>query len=206
MEKVGQGLQFNVYSNRNKVIKKSTSKIQRASKLIKWTPGLLLKPIKLMNEINKSVLIGKNSIDNIRKSGIDLELLANPIFNKNEIQQDKVEILSDYLRRDFEKSKIWIDKFIELMVECWKNGFSERVFNLTINNGVDKEGRVVLIDLGELTFEKKEVRNAIKIKRWEKSWSFNCDMNKEVKEYYKKQMRERLTLHNLNKYWNLNKR
>lgn len=206
MKKIAQGLQFNVYSNGNKVIKKPTSKIQMALKLIKWTPILLLKPIKLKLETNNLILIRKNSIINIQKSSIDFKLLGNPIFKGNYIEQDKVVVLGICLREDFEKAKIWIDKFIDLIFESWKNGFSETVFNFTINNGVDREGKVILIDFGELTFEKKDVEKAIKIKRWEKSWSFNMDLNKQFQEYYKKQMQEKLTLDNLNKYWDLNKK
>ncbi|MFW6027125.1 MAG: hypothetical protein ACOCRX_12390 [Candidatus Woesearchaeota archaeon] len=205
MKKISQGLQFNVYSKGNKVIKIPTSKFQMVLKLIKWTPTLILKPIKLNSEINKGISIGKTSIENIQKYNINLELLGNPIFHKNKIEQDKVEILGSYLKKDLEEAKKWIDKFILLIFECWKEGFSERVFNLTINNGVDKNNNVILIDIGELTFEKKDVVRAIKIRRWEKSWSYNWDLNKEIKEYYQREMKEKLTLKNLNKYWNINK-
>ncbi len=205
MKKIGQGLQFNVYSKENKVIKKPTSKFQIMFKLIKWSPILLFKPFKLRNEINKSILIRKKSITNIQKLKINLKLLGNPIFKKDRIEQDKVEVLGSYLKKDFIESKIWIDKFIKLIFECWKDGFSEKVFNLTINNGINKNGEVILIDFGELTFEKKDVEKAIKIKRWEKSWSFNWDIKKEVKTYYQEQMQNKVNLNNLNKYWNSNK-
>lgn len=205
MKKIGQGLQFNVYSKGNKVIKKPTSKFQMSLKLIKWKPILFLKPITLKNEINKSVLNRKKSIKNIKRSKINLELLGNPIFYENIIEQDKVEVFGLYLKKDYEEAKIWIDKFIELIFECWKNGFSVRVFNLTINNGVDKNENVIFTDIGELTFEKKDVEKTIKLKIWEESWSFKRDMEKEIKDYYQEEMNKKITLTNLNKYWNLNK-
>ena len=98
--------------------------------------------------------------------------VLNPITEELLFSHNNTRV-TIYLKKDYEEAKIWIDKFIELIFECWKEGFSERVFNLTINNGVDKKGNVIFIDFGELTFKKKNVKKAIKTKRWEKSKSFN---------------------------------
>ncbi len=201
MEKIGQGLQFNVYSYGSKVIKRPTSKFQMCSKLLLWTPSLWIRPFKLKNELVKEIQRRKHSIENIQRLNIDLELLGHPIFRKNEIEQDYVNVLRSYLNEEFSQSKIWVDKFIDLIFECWKYGFSENSFNLTANNGVDKFGRVVIIDIGELTFEKNDVEKTIKIRGWENSWSFYSDLKKEIKEYYQEQMKSQLTLKNLNKYW-----
>jgi len=202
MKKIGGGLQFNVYSSGNKVIKIPTSRNQMEKKLVAWDSTLLLKPSKLKKEIDKSILIRKESIEKIKNLNLDLELLANPVFNENKIEQDKVVILKHLLKKDFEESKNLIEGYIQLIFECWEYGFSERVFNLTINNGINAMKKVVLIDFGEVTFNKLHVEKAIKIRRWEKSWSFNWDMKKKIKTYYKKRMKEEMTLFNLNKYWN----
>ena len=205
MEKIGQGLQFDIYAYGDKVIKRPTSKFQMCSKLLLWTPNLWVRPFKLKSELIKAIQRRKYSIENIQKVKINLELLGNPIFRKNEIEQDYVNVLGSYLNEDINKSKIWVDKFIDLIFECWKYGFSENIFNLTANNGVDKFGKVIFIDIGELTFEKNDVEKTIRIRGWENSWSFYSDLNKEIKAYYQEQMRTQLTLKNLNKYWSLNK-
>ena len=94
-----------------------------------------------------------------------------------------------------------IDEYINFIFDCWRNGFSERTYNLTINNGVNSDGKIVLMDFGEITFKKSDVKRAIKTKRWRKSWSFKKDLGKEIRKYYDNRMVEQLTLSNLEKYW-----
>ena len=174
-------------------------------RLLLWTPYLWVRPFKLKSELINAIQRRKYSIENIKKSQINMTLLGNPIFGKNEIEQDYVNVLGNYLNEDFNNSKKWVDKYIDLIFECWKYEFSDNIFNLTANNGVDKYGKVILIDIGELTFNKDDVEKAIEIRRWEKSWSFYSDLNREIKAYYREQMRTQLTLKKLNKYWGLNK-
>lgn len=202
MKKIAQGLQYNVYSkNENKVIKTPTSKTQIILKLLSWNPRHIFKPSLLRKTLNQTIIDRKNSIENIKKIPFDKKILANPIFKLNKIEQDKVIILEKFLKENPEKAKQYINKYIESIFQTWSYGFSDRIFNLTINNGIDKTNKVVLIDFGELTFKKEDVIKAINTTRWEKSWSFKKDLNKEVKEYYKKEMKEKITLSNLDRYW-----
>lgn len=202
MERIAQGLQFNVYSkNDDKIIKIPTSNIQILLKLILWEPLYLFKPISLRKTLRKTISDRDESIKNIQKIKLNKELLANPIFRAKEIEQDKVKVLGKYLKKDFNEAKQYINKYIESIFQTWSYKFSDRIFNLTINSGIDKTNKVVLIDFGELTFKKEDVIKAINTTRWEKSWSFKKDLNKEVKEYYKKEMKEKITLSNLDRYW-----
>ncbi|RLF62434.1 MAG: hypothetical protein DRN16_01525 [Thermoplasmata archaeon] len=200
MRKIGQGLQFNVYEKGDKVVKTPTSKFQIKLKLFLWTPSYLLKPSMLEKETERIIKEREEVLQEIQKRKIEPSLMANLIFRENEIEQDKLIPLGQYLK-DYETAKEKIDEYISFIFNCWKNGFSERTYNLTINNGINSDGEIVLMDFGEITFRKSDVERAIKIKRWRKSWSFKRDMKKEIRDYYDKQMLERLTFSNLNKYW-----
>lgn len=200
MKKLQEGLQFNVFLENNKIIKTPTSLNQIKKKLISWNPDFINRTSELRKEIRNIIKSREKSIRKIQRIKVDLSLLANPLFDKTKIKQDKVDVLGDFMK-DPKKAEKWIDKYIKFVFKCWKYGFSERTFNFTINNEVNKSGKVVLIDFGELTFRKRQVKKAIRKKRWEKSWSFNKDLNKEIKEYYKKRMENTITIENLKKYW-----
>jgi hypothetical protein len=200
MKKIGQGLQFNVYEKGNKVVKTPTSRFQIKLKLLLWTHSYLLKPYELKKEIERTIREREEVLQEIQRRKFEPSLMANLIFRENEIEQDKLIPLGQYLR-DSETAKEKIDEYINFIFDCWKNGFSERTYNLTINNGVNSKRDIVLMDFGEITFRKSYVERAIKIKRWRKSWSFKKDLENDVREYYDKQMLKKLTLSNLNKYW-----
>jgi len=201
MKKIGQGLQFNVYENWDKVVKTPTSKFQIKLKLLLWTPSYLLQPFELEKEVKRTMKEREEVLQEIQDKRFEPSLLANAVIRENEIEQDKVTPLGYYFR-DYKMAKGRIDEYINFIFDCWRNGFSERTYNLTINNGVNSDGKIVLMDFGEITFKKSDVKRAIKTKRWRKSWSFKKDMKKEIRAYYDKQMLKKLTLSNLNKYWN----
>jgi len=199
MKKIGQGLQFNVYENGNKVVKVPTSKFQIKLKLLFWTPPYLFKLSRLEKEATKTIKEREEIIKEIQKRKIKTSLLANLNFN-NKIEQDRVIPLKKYFK-DYGESKGKIDEYINFIFDCWKNGFSEKTYNLTVNNGINSKGQIVLMDFGELTFKKSDVKKAIESKRWRKSFSFKRDLKGKIREYHDKQMFKRLTLNNLNKYW-----
>lgn len=200
MKKIGQGLQFNVYEKGKKVIKIPTSKFQIKLKLILWMPWLLFRLSKLEKEARKVIKERIATIKEVRKKKIKSFLLANVNIKKNWIEQDRVKPLGKYLKNSDNWKEI-IDNYINFIFEGWKYGFSEKTYNFTTNNGVDEKDRIVLTDIGELSFKKYDVEKAINTKRWEKSWTFKWDLPKRIKEYYDEQMIRNLTLSNLNKYW-----
>lgn len=93
-----------------------------------------------------------------------------------------------------------VDEYVRFIIECWRRGFSERTYNLTKNNAYNHSG-VVLIDFGEITFSKEDVVSDIEDLRWLKRWSFMNDLDPELREYFRKQMKLYLTLDNLDRYW-----
>ncbi|MBT4166356.1 hypothetical protein HOE04_04930 [archaeon] len=200
MKKIGRGLQFNVYEKGNKVVKTPTSKFQIKLKLLLWTPSYLLKLFELEIQAKRIINEREEVLQEIQRRRFEPSLLAHLIFRENEIEQDRVTPLKQYLR-DYKTAKEKIEEYINFIFDCWKNGFSERTYNLTINNGVNSNDDIVLMDFGEITFRKSDVERAIKTKRWRRSWSFKRDIENSIRRYYDKQMLRRLTLSNLNKHW-----
>jgi len=201
MEKIGQGLQFKVYDLGNgRVLKLPTSRLSMFTRLLLWTPSYFYHPFNLVQEATKIRDERTESLLGVQRRTIPLSLLAHPLISLSRIEQDKVTVLKNYLST-YEQAQTWIDKYISFIFECWKHGFSERTYNLTVNNGVNSSGEIVLLDFGELTFSHDHVAHAISIRRWEKAWSFTKDLDERVKTYYSKQMREQLTLENLDTFW-----
>ena len=125
--------------------------------------------------------------------------MANLRIEGKRIEQDRVEILGNCLKG--KDAKRWVDEYIEFIFECWKNGFSEKTYNFTINHGVALNRKIVLVDFGELNFTKSKIKGEIKSQRRKKSWSFKEDLDNDLRKYYGKKMRDNLTLSNLEKYW-----
>jgi len=200
MKYVGRGLQFKVYKSDNRIRKIPTSKREIKFKLLLWDPSYIFQPSKLEKEIKKVIREREEVIEELKIRKIEPYLLANLIINGDTIEQDEVTPLGRNLNNYNESTKN-IDNYVGFIFKCWRNGFSERTYNLTINNGIDSKGRVILMDFGEITFRKSDVEDAINTNRWRKSWSFKKDMSEKVRAYYDNKMKESLTLSNLKKYW-----
>jgi hypothetical protein len=94
--------------------------------------------------------------------------LANPVIEgRGNYSQDRVDTFGNALRKESSRgARKLIDKYVDLSLFHVSYGFMERVFKVTANCGVDDDNDVVLIDLGELTFEKDEAVKIAYQKRW----------------------------------------
>lgn len=128
---------------------------------------------------------------------------GNPLFGEDgQYTQDKVSVLGDVIKRSsLSEGEGLIDHYIDLILLHWKYGFSERVFNFTANNGVDDQGRVILLDFGEITNDKEKVSSRITSARWLRSWSYKGDLPEQLKDYYRHAMKKRLSVKTLEATW-----
>ena len=219
MKKIGEGLQYEVFEieNTNRVRKIPISNLVVAHKIKVWLKRDLKTQDKdkvptFDEKFNFTIDERHNSFFHIKQlvekyPQLNKEL-GNPTFFDNyEIEQDKVLIFAEFLNNPKIKFSVQctlIDKYIQSVLESWKYGFSDRVFNFTENIGVDSNMNIILLDFGEIVYEKEKVKHLIEIKRWENSWSFREDFFlKEVIEYYTHQMSEKLTLEQLERYWGI---
>jgi len=201
---IGQGLQFRVYRvGRKRVLKKSTTHAEKLATLKKWK----LKRGKVAQEAfaRKTVQTLDRSLRGLRKiiSKVDPALLGYPKFLRHpSYEQDYILPLGAYLERhSLSENKRIIEAYAENIIQTWRAGFADMIFNFTVNCGV-VGNRVVLLDLGELTFSKNKIRAQIKKKDWLKQSSYTSLTDQKLKAYFRKVMDKKITARALDRYWN----
>ncbi|HET7302753.1 MAG TPA: hypothetical protein VFI74_05490 [Candidatus Saccharimonadales bacterium] len=130
---------------------------------------------------------------------------GNPAFEEAGIYtQDALQTLGAALEDSSkEQAKELIRGYLDLILLHWQYGLSEKVFNCTVNNALSHSGKVVLLDFGEVTFDKEEVLKSIISKRWLHSFSYKKQIPGNLKEYYAHCLSERLTPAVLNATWGI---
>lgn len=157
---------------------------------------------RLPNEVRKLAKISYNIIG----SKIDQSLIANPKKEKGRsYSQDKVEVLDIYIStHTFEENKKIIDLYANHILETWRNGFSDTVFNFTRNCGLDKNNKIVLVDFNEVTFDKEVAKKLINKKKWLHAWSYTHWLSvsdKDLWMYYGAVIDKKITIENLEVFW-----
>lgn len=191
-----KGFYYNVYDVGNgRVLKVEKPRIIQYLKHF-FLAGRLPSKVKNSAEISYRII----------ESSIDQKLIANPKKEtSNSYSQDKVETLGVYIStHSFEENKEIIDLYIEHILETWQNGFSDKIFNFTRNCGIDKNGRIVLLDFNEVVFNKESVIKLINKKRWLHSWSYTYWLyftNRNLWLYYRSVMDKKITFENLEIFW-----
>ncbi len=203
MKKIAEGLQYKVYEKgQNRVLKIETTLIEKIRTLKSWG---INNPISLICGIWDAYRVTNYSIKKIKSYKIiDWSLFGNPTFFKKSLkyEQDKVVPLGTYFSvHSSIENKAAIDSLVENIFSLWKYGMSDTVYNFTVNNGIDSAGKVILLDLGELTFEKNIVKKHIEDKKWLTQWSFNNIQDENLKQFVSKCFEENLTSQNLDRYW-----
>lgn len=205
MKKIAEGLQYKVYDRGNgRVLKIQTSVFDKIRILRSWN---IRNPITLVRSIFNAYLITYTSIRRLKKTkGIDWSIFGNPTFFGYSLnyEQDKVVTLSDFFKsHTTAENKAIIYAWISYVYNQWKYGMADTVYNFTVNNGIDSFGNVILIDLGELTFDMEVVRTHVSNKKWLTQWSFSQMEDSELKRYIEDVLSSKLTVESLNSYWNI---
>ena len=208
MNKIGSGVQYNVYdigSGRVRKIKTSFFQKIHTFHLIAPKYNIYFHPIFNIKTTIGAGKLTKQSVNDLvnHLKDIDLSIIGNPTIQDDyNYEQDKVLPLGDQLNSsNFTQQKELIDGYIDNILSCWDYGFSDTVFNFNINCGVTQTGKVILIDLGELTWSKDEVAELVSQKNWEKRSSFSRLKNTELKNYIRGQFDNNITISNLNSHW-----
>ncbi len=134
----------------------------------------------------------------------DKSIIGNPEHaGRRSYAQDKAVILDAYLAsHTLEENKKILDGYVVSIVETWKHGFSDIIYNFTRNSGVVAADKVILVDFNEVTFDKAEVRELLLNKRWSRALSCKEGLqDPELKEYYRQAMEKNMTVENLDRYW-----
>jgi hypothetical protein len=203
---IGRGLQYEAYlTEDNRVLKKPTTFWTKCFRLMDWG---YKNPFKVFWEAVSVTRIAEESVTFIRthSSTLDLRIFGNPVFDSDELSyiQDRALTIGDYFEsHTLEENKKIIDAYISTMVYMWRYGIADSIFNFTCNNAVTNEGKVIVIDLGEFVFSKREAALLIKQRKWLTQHSYTHLNNQILKQYFKDQMSITMTLANLEKNWGI---
>ncbi len=192
MKKIGQGWQYSVYDLGNGRVLKKFHSWPKAY----WVIFKNIFPFKedSMFEISSFIKDMKRKMDHSLKvmSKIDIpqEYLANPNFlNKYDFEQDKVKPLHDIFDAiNAEEGKKIISDFIEFNKKLFNLGFIDKSFNITKNYGLNDNGEIVLIDIGELFDDQEKIKKQLNDKCWEKHYVVDGIKSKELREYFINEM------------------
>jgi len=214
MELIGKGWEYRVYDIGNGRVRKvkrtpvdSFCRLFFMPKPVKKNRKFRFNPILSYWEMRR---ISRETDENISRFKKILpfmpdHLVGNPVFlNGVNYEQDYAISLFQYFKQhNVSENRKIITKYAELVVELWKYGCSDNVFNFYNNSGVDKNEQVTMMDFGELAFSKEKVYQAIQSKRWLFQPSYALFRNEELKNYFQTEMERLITMKNLNKYWKL---
>ncbi len=208
MKKIGSGVEAKVFRlNNRRVLKVPLTHKERLKVLKRWYPQMSRVRLNKMAKSSDSEMdyYQRNLVRHVVKKAP--WLLGNPVFLRgHRYTQDKVTVLGEYLLdHSLAQNKRAVQAYVRCITQQWGYGFYQKVANFTINYGIEKSGRIILIDLGELTFSKEDVARIIREKRWLKSWSYKIMKDERLKAYYAKIMQKNLTLRVLNRLWKTNR-
>lgn len=147
----------------------------------------------------------EESAEFIKKGIAPSELFCNPIFNQDgSYLQDRVLLLGDFLEGSTPvQQKQKVNQLVKFYLLEWQYGFSEYDFKIGENYGINSSGHVVLLDLGELVFEKDIVAKNVENKKWKEGVESTCLNSDEIKNYFTEKMYENFTQENLLHHWKI---
>lgn len=199
-KKIGQGLQFNVYDRGERVKKMPTSHREILQTLARSDYRTAVNPLGLGREARRIARERQLVMEELRWREYDAALLANAKVAGRTIDQDFLTPFGQALKES-DSPEALIDELVVLTRKCWAQGFSETSFNFTINHGVDRNGNVVVLDVGEISFDRDVVIKYVRDKFWLKGWTFNNDLSQELVAYCTKRFDEALTVEILTEVW-----
>ncbi len=194
MKKIGEGWQYATYDLGNgRVLKKFHSFVR-----IYW---VILKDIfpfhddplrKLPGFARASKQKALKSFKILKIRDVPSSWIGNPKFVGNlNYEQDKVRPLHDVFKdADTSLIKSTIDRFIIFNKKLLEKGIIDKSFNITKNYGFDKDGNIILFDIGELTDDRELIKKRMVSRAWDKHYVAGCIKDKEAQQYFIKKMDE----------------
>ena len=202
---IGKGAQYRVYDTLDgRVLKKLLTHAETFEIMAEWHASGNVPINRVSEDYTLNAINASKSFKRLIADYPELrETLGNPLFlDETSYSQDKVQPIGNSLTSvNLEQGKSIIDAYVHLIITHWRYGFCDKVFNFTINNGIDSYGNVVLIDFGEVSFLKSDIVRRIHNQRWLQAWSYLKDFPEMLKNYYVNKMKEDITTRKLIDVW-----
>jgi hypothetical protein len=170
LKHIGSGWQFDAYVQGDLVIKLTTSPFRMATRVLRSYPTLVFRLGELKRKVEGLVTLRSKTLAQLAQREIDTDLIANFRQENGRYVQDRLTPLAGALKEG--RDPYWLmDRYIESIRAGWRSGFAETSFNFTVNHGLTERGRVVVLDVGEMSFDRGEVERIIEDRLWERSFS-----------------------------------
>lgn len=170
MKKIGRGWQYTIYDLGNgRVLKKYNSKIVGYAHMAKacfpFRTNSLWEIPGYYRGCKETAL---DSMKKISVPTIEAWMMGNPrILNVLDYEQDTLVPLHDFFATcTIEDGKKTIDAFIAFNKILVERKLIDKSFNITKNFGLDKQQRIVLMDLGELYSSDAAITKQIQNRAW----------------------------------------
>lgn len=130
------------------------------------------------------------SMGQLQTVGIEPWMVGNPtVVNALDYEQDMVTPLHTLFDSvSAEETKSIIDAFVAFNIMLVERGLIDRSFNIAKNFGMDKEGRIVLMDLGELKSGRKSIEKSARKRMWTKHYVLDSIQNDTARTYFVERM------------------
>lgn len=202
LPKIGGGVQYTVYDLGNgRVFKRPTTFWESYRRVLAWRLPFHKTAIwSAHRDVRRIKSYAERSLENIRALLPEISReLGNPvIYSDHSYEQDIAVVVDDYFRdHSFGENKELIDRYVGLLFRFWEFGFSEWPFKMCFNYGVDRSGALILIDLGELYFDKQKAVQRIAKRHWERA----IIPDRALDGYYRDVMDLAMTVGNVEALW-----
>jgi len=195
MKFIGRGWQYTVYDLGNgRVLKKYNTRSQGYWIIFKQCFPYINYPIwKIPDYYNGCKNTALDSIRKIKTTNVNMSLFGNPkIINDLDYEQDKVIPLSVYFKSlSFEQGVVLINKFIGLNLLLIKKRLMDKSFLIGKNYGINKNGEIILTDIGELYSAPASIKRQIELKPWD-IYYVTSTIPKRFRKYFVEQMNTRI--------------
>lgn len=192
MKKIGEGWQYATYDLGNgRVLKKFHSFFGLYWAILKDVYPFKDDPIwevpKFVSSSKKKAL---HSVMLVKQNKIPYDWIGNPKFlNDLDYEQDKAKPLHDvFLNSDTSHIKSLIDEFINFNKRILDRGVVDKSFNITKNFGLNSNGDLIMIDIGELFDNPQRVKKQLTGKVWRKKYVAGEIKDIEAQKYFIEQM------------------
>lgn len=195
------GWQYRVRYRGSRVEKRPKSTVGIAATILSCNvPHYLLHPRALVSEVRQIRRLRRESVEALKRVPVDRSLLADVRFDGRRVIQDRAVPIQERLEgTDTAERRCVLDRCIDCLFECWKQGFCDVSYSFADNYGV-LDGRVVLLDIGELQFSKRVVARGIADRPWLDSYTDQW-LPPTDRDYLRSEMDRRITTERLDELW-----
>ena len=186
MNLIGRGWQYSVYSIGNgRVLKKYNNRAQAYLEMLRSTNIFFKKKKKIENYYRACKRTALGSLMKVKMTNIDKKYFGNPTFvNDLDYEQDLIIPISDYFKQHtlVENMKI-VDSFILFNKFLLEQKLIDKSFQICNNFGLNKDGEIVLSDIGELYSDEFSINKRLRDRVWSNPYVLRS-IPQELRDYF----------------------